>query len=50
VAQICELTWQLGGRAGQRQVENADIGLAYCKGGTVSGTDGGSVTVLVVSR
>lgn len=50
VAQICELTWQLGGRAGQRQVDGADVGLAYCKGGTVSGTDGGSVTVLVVSR
>jgi len=50
VAQICELTWQLSGRAGQRQVDDAKTGLAYCKGGTVSGTDGGSVTVLVVSR
>ena len=50
VAQICELTWQLGDRAGARQVENANIGLAYCKGGTVSGTDGGSVTTLVVTR
>jgi len=50
VAQICELTWQLSGRAGQRQVDDANAGLAYCKGGTVSGTDGGSVTVLVVSR
>jgi acetyl-CoA acetyltransferase len=50
VAQICELTWQLSSRAGQRQVDDANIGLAYCKGGTVSGTDGGSVTVLVVSR
>ena len=29
---------------------NANIGLAYCKGGTVSGTDGGSVTTLVVTR
>ena len=50
VAQICELTWQLTERAGGRQVENARTGLAYCKGGTVSGTDGGSVTVLVVTR
>ena len=50
VAQICELTWQLSGRAGQRQVDDANTGLAYCKGGTVSGTDGGPVTVLVVSR
>ena len=50
VAQICELTWQLSRRAGQRQVDDANTGLAYCKGGTVSGTDGGSVTVLIVSR
>lgn len=50
VAQICELVWQLSGRAGQRQVQGANIGLAYCKGGTVSGTDGGSVTVLMVAR
>jgi acetyl-CoA acetyltransferase len=50
VAQICELTWQLSDRAGRRQVADANIGLAYCKGGTVSGTDGGSVTTLVVTR
>jgi acetyl-CoA acetyltransferase len=50
VAQICELTWQLTDRAGGRQVDDANVGLAYCKGGTVSGTDGGSVTVLIVSR
>lgn len=50
VAQVCELTWQLSDRAGGRQVDNAGTGLAYCKGGTVSGTDGGSVTVVVMSR
>jgi acetyl-CoA acetyltransferase len=50
VAQACELTWQLRGEAGGRQVEGARVGLAYCKGGTVSGTDGGSVTTLVMSR
>ncbi len=50
VAQACELTWQLTDRAGKRQVDRAQIGLAYCKGGTVSGTDGGSVTVLLVTR
>ncbi len=50
VAQICELTWQLSDAAGQRQVLGANVGLAYCKGGTVSGTDGGSVTVLMVAR
>lgn len=50
VAQVCELYWQLTGRAGQRQVEGAKLGLSYCKGGTVSGTDGGSVTTVIVSR
>ena len=50
VAQVCELTWQLTDRAGQRQVDHATTGLAYCKGGTVSGTDGASVTVVVMSR
>lgn len=50
VAQACELTWQLRGTAGGRQIESARIGLAYCKGGTVSGTDGGSVTTLVMSQ
>lgn len=50
VAQICELTWQLTDRAGNRQIEGANTGLAYCKGGTVSGTDGASVTALVVAR
>ena len=43
MAQVCELTWQLTDR-GQRQVDSAQMGLAYCKGGTVSGTDGASVT------
>ena len=50
VAQVCELTWQLRGTAGGRQVDGARIGLAYCKGGTVNGTDGGSVTTVVMSR
>jgi acetyl-CoA acetyltransferase len=49
VAQVCELTWQLRGTAGGRQVDGARIGLAYCKGGTVNGTDGGSVTTVVMA-
>ncbi|MFC0447029.1 thiolase family protein [Rhodococcus jostii] len=48
VAQACELTWQLRGQAGARQVEGARTALAYCKGGTVAGTDGASVTTLVM--
>ena len=50
VAQLCELSWQLTGRAARRQVAGAKLGLAYCKGGTVAGTDGGSVTTVVLSR
>ncbi|MGF6282860.1 thiolase family protein [Pseudomonas silensiensis] len=49
MAQVCELYWQLMSQAGLRQVENARLGLAYCKGGTVSGTDGASVTTVVMS-
>lgn len=50
MAQVCELYWQLSGRAGGRQVRDARLALAYCKGGTVSGTDGASVTTVVMSR
>jgi acetyl-CoA acetyltransferase len=49
MAQVCELYWQLTGQAGARQIEGAKLGLAYCKGGTVSGTDGASVTTVVMS-
>lgn len=48
-AQVCELTWQLRGTAGGRQVDGARAALAYCKGGTVNGTDGGSVTTVVMT-
>jgi acetyl-CoA acetyltransferase len=50
MAQICEMYWQLTGQAGERQVQGAKLGLSYCKGGTVSGTDGASVTTVVMSR
>ena len=50
MAQVCELYWQLTNQAGARQVEGARLALSYCKGGTVSGTDGASVTTVVVSR
>ena len=50
MAQVCELFWQLSDRAEARQVQGAQVALAYCKGGTVSGTDGASVTTVVMSR
>lgn len=34
IAQICELTWQLRGTAGERQVKDARIGVAHNTGGT----------------
>ncbi len=35
VAQLAELTWQLQGRAGKRQVEGARVGLAHNGGGSL---------------
>lgn len=32
IAQVCELTWQLQGRAGDRQVQGATVGLAVNQG------------------
>ena len=32
LAQVCELVWQLGGRAGERQVANAKIGITANQG------------------
>jgi acetyl-CoA acetyltransferase len=32
IAQVCELTWQLRGKAGQRQVEGARVGLTVNQG------------------
>lgn len=37
LAQICELTWQLRGEAGKRQVKEPRIGLAQNSGGWLSG-------------
>jgi benzoylsuccinyl-CoA thiolase BbsB subunit len=33
IAQLCEITWQLRGQAGERQVNNPKTGLAHCCGG-----------------
>jgi acetyl-CoA acetyltransferase len=35
VAQLCEVTWQLQGRAGKRQVEGARVGLCHNGGGNL---------------
>lgn len=51
VAQLCELTWQLRGAAGNRQVKGARVAVAQCSGGQssfgrTSGAAAMSVTVL----
>ncbi len=49
IAQIVELTEQLQGRSGDRQVEGAKIGLAHNGGGSI-GTDAAAMCVTILSR
>lgn len=49
IAQIIELTEQIQGRSGDRQVEGASVGLAHNGGGTL-GTDVAAMCVTVVSN
>jgi acetyl-CoA acetyltransferase len=48
-AQVVELFWQLTGQSHGRQIDAPKVGLAYCKGGSVAGTDGGAVSTVVMS-
>jgi benzoylsuccinyl-CoA thiolase BbsB subunit len=50
VAQIVEIVRQLRGEAGQRQVENAKVGLSHATGGGVSGFDHGACSIHIFSR
>ncbi len=49
IAQIVELTEQIQGRSGDRQVEGAAVGLAHNGGGTI-GVDAAAMCVTVVSN
>lgn len=49
IAQIVELTEQIQGRSGDRQVEGAVLGLAHNGGGTI-GTDAAAMCVTIVSN
>jgi len=49
IAQIVELTEQLQGRCGARQVANATVGLAHNGGGAI-GTDDAAMCVTIVAR
>ncbi|CAB4874001.1 unannotated protein [freshwater metagenome] len=48
LAQTAEITWQLRGEAGPRQVEGARIGVVETMGGGVSGIDGNGAVVAVL--
>ena len=50
LAQIAEIVWQLRGRAGARQVDDARIGLVETMGGGVSGIDGNACVVAVLGH
>ena len=49
VAQIVELTEQLQGRSGARQVENARVALAHNGGGSI-GSDAAAMSVTILTR
>ncbi|HEY0535634.1 MAG TPA: thiolase family protein [Actinoplanes sp.] len=49
-AQVVEMLWQLTGRAGDRQVEDARLGLTHVTGGGISGLDHGACTVHLFER
>ncbi len=48
VAQVVELVKQLRGDAGDRQIENAKIGVAHCRGGKAQGVEGTACTVNIL--
>jgi len=50
VRTIAEITMQLRGQAGKRQVSKAKIGLAHMLGGTVSGLEAGACSIHILSR
>ena len=50
VAQIREIVLQLRGEAGVRQIEDARIGLAHTRGGSVSGTEGAACSVIIIRK
>ncbi|MBI2889713.1 MAG: thiolase family protein [Nitrospirae bacterium] len=50
VAQVCEVTWQLRGQAGDRQVADARVGMTHTMGGGVSGAESGAASVHIFVR
>lgn len=50
VAQVVELVRQLRGEAGERQIEDASVGVAHCRGGKAAGVEGAACTVQILTR
>ena len=48
IAQVVEIAWQLTGKAGARQVENAKIGLTHCTGGGIAGLDHAACSINIL--
>ena len=48
LAQIAEITWQLRGLAGGRQVDGARLGVVETMGGGAAGIDGNGCVVAVL--
>jgi len=48
VAQMVEAVWQLQGRAGDRQVQDAELALTQCTGGGIAGVDHAASAVHVL--
>ncbi len=49
VAQVIEIVKQLRGEAGARQVPDAKVGLAHCRGGKARGVEGTACTVNILT-
>ena len=50
LAQLAEITWQLRGAAGDRQVADASVGLVETAGGGIAGLDNNSCVVVILER
>jgi len=50
ISQMVEIVTQLRGKAGQRQVTGAKVGLSHCTGGGISGFDHGACSIHIFAK